>query len=227
MSDYWNFFWNNNPILQNESSLVKVQRSLNGKPIDKNIWKQMVEFVLYQLDIHSESNVLDLCSGNGTFSVPISEIAQRVLSVDISKILIDELENYKIRNIETKLMDVNKFDSVEIFSHAIIMGSIQYFSEKEVLILLEKIYSNLKQEGVFYIGSIPDRLKLWNFASTKYYESLYFENLKKDTPAIGTWFVKDDLVKMSEYVGFSKIEIIDLPDWMHDARCRFDMKLTK
>ena len=42
---------------------------------------------------------------------------------------------------------------------------------------------------------------------------MYFDSVKNGTPAIGTWFVKNDLVKLAEYAGFSKIEIVEQPSW--------------
>lgn len=227
MSDYWKNFWNTSPTIKNDSYFGRVGKTENGKPIEENRWKRMVEFVINQLDINSNSIVLDLCCGNGAYTVPISLLVNKVLAVDISKSLLKELEEFKIKNIELQLSDVNEISLKERFSHVVFMTAIQNFSEKEALLVFEKIFDTLMDGGIFYIGNIPDRLKLWDFVSTKYYENLYFQNLKNETPAVGTWFLQKDLIKMAEYAGFSKIEVVILPEWMHDAKCRFDLKLIK
>ena len=54
---------------------------------------------------------------------------------------------------------------------------------------------------------------------------MYFDSIKKGTPKIGTWFIKDDLAKMASYTGFNQCKIIEQPDWLFNSNYRFDMKL--
>jgi ubiquinone/menaquinone biosynthesis C-methylase UbiE len=228
MSDYWKDYWNNGAAVTNSSYLGRVLRTEEGQPISEDRWQRMVDFVINSLEISPSSSVLDLCCGNGAYSIALSKMADKIIAVDCSQPLLEELNSFKIKNIETRLMDANALNIPEKFSHVIFMAAIQYFSEIEALKLLETVYKyNLEENGTFYIADVPDRLRLWEFVSSKHYENMYFDNMKNNISCVGTWFIKKELVKMAEYIGFRSIEIIDLPEWAPNATWKFNMKLTK
>jgi len=108
-------------------------------------------------------------------------------------------------------------------------SALNYFTEQDVLFIFERVFFALSKdkgrEAKFYVGEIPNKAKLWDFANTVEYEKMYFDSLKAGKSAIGTWFIPEDLVKMAKYVGFSKANVIELPDWHINSHFRFDLLL--
>ncbi|WP_099464651.1 class I SAM-dependent methyltransferase [Parabacteroides provencensis] len=217
MNKYWREHWNSSEISQKKSLLAQVEHTYQGSPI--------VVYVLGKLNLHQSSIVLDLCSGNGLFSNPISEIAEEVTAVDYSAQLLEKINSPKIKKIQKDINDVSlpilQYDTV------ILYAGIQYFDELEALNIFEKVFQSLKIGGIFYVGDIPDRSLLWSFANTERYKFDYFKNLKAGTPAIGNWFLPNDLVEMGRYCGFSHVEILPQPKEFPYSHFKFDMRLTK
>ncbi|MDZ7795671.1 MAG: hypothetical protein U5N56_00885 [Candidatus Marinimicrobia bacterium] len=84
--DYWINFWKeHSKNSKNKDSQTQVLRTLNKKPIDKNEWDQILQFVLFYMNIKKHDIVLDLFGGNGLFASEIAKICKRVDVVDISK----------------------------------------------------------------------------------------------------------------------------------------------
>ena len=231
MSDYWGKYWNE--IQKNTDRQSQVERTVKKEPISEGLFEKTVVWVNQKMQVNKNSNILELCCGNGVWTIPFAKRTNHVTAVDFSKPLLEILEKKcvaeNVNNVDIKLHDVSKINSrnYKSISHIFLYFAMQYFSEKEAIFLFETAYSILKNTtgGIFYIGDIPDRRKLWDFANKKEYARMYFDSIKIDTPAVGTWFIKDDLMELSEYAGFSKCEIIEQPSWQINSRYRFDMKL--
>ena len=231
LSDYWKQHWNS--ISQNIDEQSQVGRTVRRKPISSEVFEKTVQWVKQKMQINKESVILELCCGNGVWTTHFSRLVKHVIAVDFSEPLLNvlkmELAIQKITNVTVKLEDVSVINDndYKYFTHIFWYFAIQHFSEKEIIFLFEMAYNILKNTkgGIFYIGDIPDKEKLWNFAHTKEYVKMYFDSLKNDSPAIGTWFMKKDLMKLGEYTGFTKHEIIEQPNWQINSKYRFDMKL--
>jgi len=229
MSDHWKQYWNS--VSQNIDEQSQVGRTVRRKPISNEIFEKTVNWVAQKMQINKESTILELCCGNGVWTIPFAKQVKHITAIDFSVPLLDVLRrkciSKNIKNVDIKLQDVSNIESQNFLScsHVFLYFALQHFSERETIILFETVHNILKYGGVFYIGDIPDKEKLWNFANTTEYEKVYFDSIKNGTPVIGTWFVKDDLKKLSKYAGFSKCEIIEQPDWQINSTHRFDMKL--
>lgn len=231
MANYWKKHWNS--ILQNVDAQSQVGRTINKQPISNDIFEKTVCWVAEKMKIKKESVLLDLCCGNGVWTIYFAKQVKHIIAVDFSEPLLNklktELGKQRITNVEVKLEDVSLIKEIDYkyCTHIFLYFSIQYFLEKEIVVLFETAHNILKnaEGGTFYIGDIPDREKLWDFACTKEYIKMYFDSLKNDSPAIGSWLVKKDLIKLAEYVGFSRCEIIEQPSWQFNSKYRFDMKL--
>ena len=222
--EYWKDHWNNREKIT-QPQLAQVERTFEGKPVNRDIWGNMVQYAQGQLELFESSVILDLCAGNGLFSEPMAEVAKEVVAVDFSANLLKEIKNDKIRIIESDICEL-KIEK-DYFTHVLLYAGIQYLNEKEALMVFENVYNGMKEQGLFFIADIPDRSFLWHFANTKEYKIKYFENLKNNTPAIGSWFLKQDLEEMAKYVGFKKVEILEQPSWSPYSHFKFDMKLSK
>lgn len=230
MSDYWKQYWNS--ISANLDDQSQIGRTVRKEPISKEVFQKTFDWVSNNMRVNENSNILELCCGNGVWTIPFAKQAKHVTAIDFSNPLLDVLKskclNENIDNVDIKLQNVLdiKADQYRIFSHIFLYFAIQHFSEKETILLFETAYNILKNNGgIFYIGDIPDRQKLWDFANTKEYAKMYFDSVKNDAPAIGTWFIKEELKKIADYAGFSKCEIIEQPNWQINSKYRFDMML--
>jgi len=184
------------------------------------------------MQLNEASSVLELCCGNGVWTLPLSKRVKQITAVDFSKpllgVLAAELARQNITNVTVKMEDVvaMALDGHPPYTHVFLYFALQHFSERETVLLFEKAHALLKHTGgMFYIGGIPDRLKLWDFANTREYEKIYFDEVKHETPSIGTWFIQEDLVRLADYAGFSSCERIALPGWQMNSHFRFDLKL--
>ena len=232
MSEFWRDFWNNDKSVINGDLKKQVSRTRERQNVSDDIWERTIHFIFDCMCLSTNSKVLELCCGNGELTLSLAKRVKTITAVDFSHPLIntlnERLDEEHIKNVKTVISDVNKINfRNEIFSHILLYFAIQYFSEKDVIFLFEKAYDLLEKGGVFYIGDVPDREKLWDFANTVEYESMYFESVKSEEPAIGTWFIKNDLLKMGAWVGFSKTEIITQPEYQFNSNYRFDLRMTK
>ena len=230
MSEYWEKRWSK--ISQDIDEQSQVGRAIRKQPISDELFERTVEWVSGKMRLDRNSDVLELCCGNGVWTIPFARQVKSITAVDFSKPLLEILskkcDTQNIKNANIVYSDVCAIDNFAgSYSHIFWYFAIQHFSEKEVICIFEKTHGILKNNGggVVYIGDIPDREKLWDFASTEEYVKMYFDSVKNGTPAIGTWFVKNDLVKLAEYAGFSKIEIVEQPSWQFNSNYRFDLKL--
>ncbi|MDR0604777.1 MAG: class I SAM-dependent methyltransferase [Bacteroidales bacterium] len=230
MLNYWKNYWNSISILDGLQN--QVGRRHKKEPIQDDIFKKTLGFIEDNMQFTMDSVLLDLCCGNGLLSIPFSKKVRKVTAVDFSepllKVLKNGIEDQHIQNIEIMYGDINTMTfPQEKYSHILIYFALQHFSEQETIFLFEKAYQCLQPNGIFYLGDIPDRSKLWDFANTDEYVNMYFDSVKNATPAIGNWFLSEDLSKLAHYTGFSNCEIIVQPNYQINSRWRFDVKLIK
>jgi len=227
-SNYWIEFWNSNPILKNKNPQIQVGRSINKIPIDDKTWQLSLDFIENKLNLTANDHLLDLCAGNGLISVPFSKKCKHVTAVDISKELIKCIDCIKNPNITTFVADARGIDfHKSSFDKIILYFALQHFSNRETIFLLKKMYKWLKQNGIIFIGDIPDYQKMWIFIDSKEREKLYFNSICSQKPIIGTWYTKDFLVKLADYLHFSECSIIDQPSEFINSQYRFDIILKK
>jgi len=231
-NNYWHDYWNNGYVVNDSDPQKQVGRTRGKRPISASDWEKTLSFIWDAMCITKDSEVLELCCGNGMLTLPLAKKVKSVIAVDFSRPIIEELNKqltFKgIKNVTTITEDVNNITFPESsLSHILMYFSLQYLSEKNVIVLFENAYKFLKNGGEFFIGDIPDRAKLWNFANIDDYVSMYFNSVKNDKPTIGSWFLQEDLLKMGEWAGFSKVKIIKQPEYQINSRYRFDLLLQK
>jgi cyclopropane fatty-acyl-phospholipid synthase-like methyltransferase len=234
MSQYWENHWNAKAGAADEQS--QVERTRDKRPIDAAVFQRTVDYVADEMRLDHNAGLLELCCGNGLFTIQLARRIRSVTAVDFSKPLLAALKKKiaaeNIPNIEVEHKDVARYDvkSGQKYSHVLLYSALQYFSEPETIRLFEMARAALADAkggagGIFYIGDIPDRARLWHFANTPEYRRMYFDSVKNQRSAIGTWFLKEDLLHLAEYAGFHKAEIVEQPEWQINSRFRFDMRL--
>ena len=227
-NNYWADYWTTNQIINNENPHSQVGRTVNKIPIDKQKWQFHLNEIEQKLDLGPGDNLLDLCAGNGLITMPLSLRCKSVTAVDISSTLLEKIDTSSYPNITLVTGDVRNVDFPSgVFSKGLMYGALQYFSEREAIGVLELIYRSLMTGGSFLIGDIPDIDRLFVFYNKPEWLRAYFDSVKANTPAVGTWFKKEILLEMAKYVGFSDMAILDQHPDLINSHYRFDLLLTK
>ena len=225
-NNYWIDFWNKNKIIYDENSHSQIGRTIKGNPINDNLWDETLSFIFNQLEINPNDNVLDVCAGTGMISIPLSSKVKKITALDISAELLKKISN--ISNIDTVLADVRTHNfKQKKFSKIIFYFALQHFSIEETVKIFEKLFLWLEDDGIAYIGDIPDINSIFNFYNNKEREELFFKSLKNKTPILGTWFHQQTLHKLAKHVGFKEAELIIQPKNFINSHYRFDLKLKK
>lgn len=228
-NDYWINFWNTytkNSKEQDEHS--QVLRTLNKEPISDDIWKFTLTTIEKAIEPKKDDDLLELCCGNGLISRHLSSKVKNITSIDISIELINTINTNQYPNIKVKDSDIRCLSYEDkSFDKIIIYAGIQYLTHSETIKLFEQIYAWLKPGGIFFLGDIPDKKKLWEFYNTLEREAVYFNNAKEEIDVVGTWFEKDFFKKLSNFIGFSTAEVIEQDKKLIYSNFRYDFKLTK
>jgi cytidyltransferase-like protein len=152
----WINIWENREFDKNISYNYNGYEFLNEEEYFKFIGE-----ICKELKIKNNSNILDICCGNGTFMnnyLKINNITDcNVYGIDISKENINYANlnytgNYIISDFKNKLpFDDNFFDSV------VIISSIQYLkNDDEFIFLLNEMLRVAKKDGIIFIGNNYD-----------------------------------------------------------------------
>ena len=101
--DYWNNFWNSNPIISRDGIHEKVGRTVSGIPISDKDWHCIVEDIQQHLQLNSNDSVLDIAAGSGALAIPLSKKVFSYLALDISAKLLVAIP--QLPNLKTLLAD--------------------------------------------------------------------------------------------------------------------------
>lgn len=227
-NDYWITYWTSENITESVDLQNQVERTVNKVPIDQKKWQFALNEIERTINLSLSDTLLDLCAGNGLIAAPFSLKCQSVTAVDVSKTLLERIDTCLYPTITMVIADARKVSlPPETFSKGVMYSALQYFSEHEAIVIFDTIYQSLMHGGLFLIGDIPDIDRLFAFYNKPEWVTAYFDSVKANTPAVGTWFKKEILVEMAKYIGFSNAEIISQHPDLINSHYRFDLLLTK
>ena len=226
--DYWATYWTSNQRIESDDLQKQVERTVNRIPIDQQKWQFTLSEIERTINLTPGDTLLDLCAGNGLIAVPFSTKCRSVTAVDISQALLERIDTSLYPNVTTITGDIRKVSlCVNAFSKGVMYTALQHFSERESIGIFETIYQSLMQGGMFLIGDIPDIDRLFVFHNKPEWVTAYFESVRTNTPAVGTWFKKEILAAMAKYVGFGDAVILSQHPDLINSHYRFDLLLTK
>jgi SAM-dependent methyltransferase len=225
----WKKFW-----IEHAKSTVfehpqcQVLRTLSGQPISEVLFRRILRDIEEKLEIHCDDEVLDLCCGNGLITQHLASRCKRVVAVDFAPELVAQIDLGEHPNISVIVEDILRVDFQEhSFDKVIIYAGVQYLSHRETVCLFDSVMRWLKRYGIFYVGDIPDRERIWGFFNTDERERAHFDSIKNDKPIVGTWFDSEWLLKLGRYANFESIEILQQSADLPYSHYRFDMALRK
>ena len=230
IDNYWKNNFNDDKIINVGKDLqANVARTKKGKSVTVEDWTKTIQSLISTLKINRESNVLELCCGNGVLLGELAPYCDFAVGVDYSNKLLDQFRNhYTDRNIELVFADVRNFEIKENFFNTIIIYfSIQHFDERDTFLLIKKCIKSLKKDGQIYIGDIPDLEKKWIYIDRRKYHQDYFNRVVNRKPKIGYWFQKDFFKAMNSCFPKATFQIISQPDYQINSDHCFDVLIKK
>ena len=138
--NYWKNYWRNKNI-KNLDPQSQVARTRNKKPINNLLWQETVLKIIKNLKLKKNDIVIDLCCGNGLLATEIYQKVRKIYCVDINKKLLEVLKKKRIDNLRTFCKDIAKVNfKKKNFSKVIWYSGIQYFSQKDIISIVFKIF---------------------------------------------------------------------------------------
>lgn len=229
MNDNWKKYWENHAKSSRTGNLqFQVLRTSNKEPIGDRNFKEILHDIEIKMEISPEDKVLELCCGNGLITTYLSSKCKHIVGVDFTRELAGQIDIEKRMNISIIVEDITKVDfESESFNKIFIYASLQYLDYKSVVILFESVFRWLGNNGLFFIGDIPDQERIWSFFNSQDREKIYFDSVKNNKPIIGTWFNTIWLEKLGKYTNFKNIKVCQQPSHLPYAHFRFDMLFRK
>lgn len=225
-SKYWEEFWTQGNITDNQDPQLKVGRSKKGEPIHPELWQQTLDHLAEKMQISNNDDLLDIGAGSGMISIPFSKKVRSVTALDLSERLLAGYTHVdKIKTIAGNANEVTF--GQQAFSKAVIYFALQHFTEGETVSLFKRVHGWLKEGGLFYCGDVPDVSRRFAFFNNSDRKTAFFQAAQYNKPIIGTWFHKSFLQELGKSVGFREVEVFDQPSEFYNAHYRFDVLLQK
>ena len=205
-----------------------VQRTKGGERIDDATWTRTVDDIVKLCNISENSVVIEVCCGNGMLLGPIAQQCKRAIGVDFSVPLLEQLNAQFKGQVETHLQDALEFEweknSVDV---VMIYFSIQLFSERDALRLMQRAFSWIRNGGTLFIGDVPDEEKKWAYLSKPEYRRDYLARVLSDTPMIGQWFNKEFFRALPDLMPEMEVTVVDQPSYHINSEIRYDVVIKK
>ncbi|MFC2135033.1 class I SAM-dependent methyltransferase [Bacteroidota bacterium] len=234
----WKKFWQNYrvvPIHGFEDLLFQVGLTVNGKPVSKEVFDQIIKDISNNLNLCKSDNVLDLCCGNGVITYTISKYVQTVYGVDYSKPFLKNAKDFNSSlNIVYHLADINNREQMistlgkSKLNKVYMYGSLAYFTKYQFIELLKTLTEISQADTIFFFGGILDEERIWYFFNSIKRKLVYLIRIKlfRKDPAIGTWWKKKQIKEISEANGFQCV-ILEQNKILHTSHYRFDILLKR
>ncbi|MFZ5964886.1 class I SAM-dependent methyltransferase [Thalassococcus sp. BH17M4-6] len=139
-----------------------------GKPITPDQFDAMLGALRAQLDLAPDTNLLELCCGNGVFTKPLAQSVARTLAVDFSPAMIKVAQaectapdlTYKVvdvKSLPTGLAADGPFDRV------LMNAALQHFSKSEFRRLLTRLMEMTTPGAKMLFAFVPDAARRAEF----------------------------------------------------------------
>lgn len=205
----------------------QVRRTIDGKPIDAQQLAFIHSMIDEALDVSNQDILLDLCCGNGALTSVLHNKLKGYLGVDISDYLISVANKYFAPHTtvsyltQEMVLFVNDCKNCHTFTKALWYGAFAYFSEKDALYILKRLYTRFTSIDKIFIGSIPDLNQFESF--NKGYPAIPVDD---HTSSIGRWYNPDDLIEMINSIGWHT-EKTSIPGEFYQSHYRFNVLLYR
>jgi len=226
----WHSHWHEFPASKPETAFFEqVGKTVNRKPIPKEFISVIISSIQNKLLLESHDYVLDLCCGNGLLTKIVANHCRSVIGIDYSGVLIDIANKYN-RPENVTYVCGSVLNAQSLINHSVqkvyMYEALQHFTPVMLSQLLDELLLVANDKPlIFFVGSVPDRSKLWKFYNTFSRKFNYFWESFKKEEAIGTWWAKSSIASICNSKNLS-VQFIDQNPMLHTAHYRFDMLIT-
>jgi cyclopropane fatty-acyl-phospholipid synthase-like methyltransferase len=222
------------PIQSQSDLLFQVGKTVMGAVINQDQFDQIVNSASEALKLCSSDRFMDLCCGNGVLTAELTPKVSRTIGIDFSLPYIENAKNFfNIENLEFIQSDVKNIhlfveDYQFIPDKVMLYDALAYFTPNEFDSIMHAIWKVLPYNGIFYIGSIPEREKKNRFYNSprRRIESFVNKKIRKKESGIGRWWSKNELYELAQKNKFS-IRFLNQHEILHTSHYRFDSILEK
>ena len=228
MNHFGKDYYDHNAEKFRDSLYKQVDKTVNGVAVDDQQLCYITENVYDKLRLCQTDEVIDLCCGNGLITRQISFRVKHIIGVDFSFGLIETArlksgEENAIYMVSDVLQLPDEF--FQQGSKIYMYEALQLFDMEKIGALLEKIHGR-KSPVLFFIGSVPDKEKIWDYYDTEEKKEFYLKREKEKKPHMGRWWGKKELEFVATQHGF-KSYFYPQPPSIYTAYYRFDCLLEK
>lgn len=202
-----------------DDSLLE-QSARRGEQYD---FKKIAEDIIAKVHFEPNDVVLDLCCGNAALAKYVAKASKEIHGVDHSEYLIESAKkitapsnspeggepegvNSPLRGDRGALhlhlsdaMNIDKLFKKNFFDKTYCYFSFQYFNSRNRELLLRKLSSITKQNGLIFLGDIPDKTRIWKFYESRW--KFYREKIsrliqfKEGECDLGWWIDPKEIVE--------------------------------
>ncbi len=198
-----------NKAVENETDLYfQVGKTINKKPIEKEIFDLINENIIKDLDLQPTDILVELCCGNGLCTYEFKDKVQQIMATDFAAHLIEAANKFKLApnityTLGSALDFLNEFTSKwGVVPNKYLMNhSIPHFTPADLTDILKAIIGISGNKFTFLITGAPNVEKLGNFYNTeerwqKYKDNLATGNFIND--GMGRWWNGAEFVEVCE-----------------------------
>lgn len=229
----WRRHWNEAPAQFADTDFLRqVGKTVDGQPISADQLDRLIAQLTEGLDLSPSDRVLDLCCGNGLITQHLARGCRAITGVDYSQPLIElarahhQPPNASYVHASVLEIDEERLGRSEPFDKIYMYEALQHFTPMELELILERVEPLSRTGTRLYLGSVPDRLKLWFFYDTPARRADFERRVAEGREAIGTWWERSTLADIAVAHGFDW-EFVDQHEDLHTAHYRFDALLTR
>ncbi len=229
MSDFWVEYWQQRGQKLGDADMcVQVGRTINSQPLADDEIAAILEDIESKIELRADDEVLEMCCGNGIITRHLAPQCRQIVANDVSCELLAKIDFAEFPNVVPLEQDARLLSFPdESFDKVLLYAGLQYFSERETIVLFRSVMNWLRRGGVFLVGDIPNRDRIWNYFCRDQWRDAYFRGLEAGQPIIGSWFGPSWFEKLGQYLGCQDIEALPQHHSMPFAHYRFDVKLKK
>jgi hypothetical protein len=208
----WQEYWDNYLLNKHGKEEVKteadlffqVARTVQKKPVEKEIFDEMIREIIGQLSLDKDDFLVDFCCGNGLFTYELKDCVHSIIAVDFSEQIINTAKKYKsASNIAYYLGSVieflkgfqNQFPGVTPTKY-LMNDALAYFSVSDLEEMVKLIRSVSGGSFVFLLRGVPDDALKWNFYNTDERKEKYLSDIAKGditNDGLGRWWSKNEV----------------------------------
>lgn len=228
MSDYWRKYYIDSALLNADSALKQVGKTVSGAEVSNEQIDLIVEHITAALELTLGDSLCDLCCGNGLLTVRLAERVGSAVGIDFTPGLLDVARERHARgNLQYRLDDVLALEPQQLATANKLMmyEALQHLTLEQFGALLGAL-ACLPVGARFFVGGIPDQARLRDFYDTD--EKFHFYEMREQAgkPHLGRWWGLAELSDLARNAGFTLTRLAQ-PKELYSAYYRFDVLLER